>query len=153
MAKDFVRLLTKYSEVVLFSAAIPHQGGAHHVNLQWPDYWIALFAAEDYHVLDIIRPRIWEDPAIEPWYRQNMLFFVKNGSESANSLRGRGGLLTRVVHPDYYLLKVDYWNSPESLCRYPDSLLFFELMTRLTERVTNFLKRPLRILRTYLFRK
>ena len=28
--------------LVLFSAAAPHQGGAHHVNEQWPAYWAGL---------------------------------------------------------------------------------------------------------------
>lgn len=38
-APRFVESLTALAPVVLFSAAIPHQGGAHHVNEQWPDYW------------------------------------------------------------------------------------------------------------------
>lgn len=149
MADGFVRLLTHYSDCVLFSAAIPHQGGAHHVNLQWPDYWIARFAAMDYKVLDIIRPRIWEDQSIEPWYRQNTLLFMKNGCALANQAYAvpQESRLRRIVHPDYYLRKVDYWNSPASLGRYPSGLLFHELINRATKGVNAFLKWPLRFLR------
>jgi hypothetical protein len=32
--------------VVLFSAAIPYQGGTHHVNEQWPEYWAGNFEAK-----------------------------------------------------------------------------------------------------------
>jgi hypothetical protein len=31
-------------EVVLFSAAIPFQGGVGHINEQWPDYWVKYFS-------------------------------------------------------------------------------------------------------------
>jgi SAM-dependent methyltransferase len=37
-AEDFVDSLTRLAPVVLFSAAIPLQGGTHHLNEQWPDY-------------------------------------------------------------------------------------------------------------------
>src|SRR5699024_10679550 len=34
-ARTFVKSLTAQSDFVLFSAAVPHQGGRHHVNEQW----------------------------------------------------------------------------------------------------------------------
>ena len=37
-ARNFVSTLVKLSSVVLFSAAIPFQGGTHHVNEEWPDF-------------------------------------------------------------------------------------------------------------------
>jgi len=37
-AEQFVELLTRAAPVVLFSAAIPDQGGTHHVNEQWQSY-------------------------------------------------------------------------------------------------------------------
>src|ERR1051326_1233660 len=41
-AAGFVDLLVRSAPAVLFGAAIPGQGGVHHVNEQWPDYWRAL---------------------------------------------------------------------------------------------------------------
>lgn len=38
-----IESLTKSAPVVLFSAAIPDQGGDGHVNEQWPDYWSCIF--------------------------------------------------------------------------------------------------------------
>jgi SAM-dependent methyltransferase len=62
--------------VVLFSAAIPGQDGNGHINLQWPDYWRALFEAEGFRMFDPIRPRIREDAAIGWWYRQNLVLYA-----------------------------------------------------------------------------
>jgi SAM-dependent methyltransferase len=78
-AEDFVGLLCGLADVVLFSAAVPGQGGIGHVNEQWPAYWTGLFDRRGFEVSDTIRPRIWTDEAI-PWlYRQNVLLFTARG--------------------------------------------------------------------------
>ena len=59
--------------VVLFSAAIPGQGGVGHKNEQWPDYWANRFATHGYSVSGALRWRIWNDDRVENWYRQNLL--------------------------------------------------------------------------------
>ena len=74
----FVESLVKLSEVVLFSAALPHQGGTNHINEQWPNYWIALFEAQGYIAVDILRKRIWDNTDVEPWYAQNSFLFVRS---------------------------------------------------------------------------
>ena len=51
-ADDFIDSLTKLSDFVLFSAAIPFQGGIGHINEQWPTYWIALFEKRGYIAVD-----------------------------------------------------------------------------------------------------
>lgn len=76
-AKGFVSSLTSLSEFILFSAAIPYQGGIGHINEQWPDYWITLFENRGYVAIDIIRKRIWNDEKIPAWYRQNTFLFIK----------------------------------------------------------------------------
>jgi hypothetical protein len=55
-AEEFVTSLTALSDYVLFSAAIPFQGGINHLNEQWQHYWADLFAARGYGVHDFIRP-------------------------------------------------------------------------------------------------
>jgi SAM-dependent methyltransferase len=76
-ADQFVRSLTRHGDTVLFSAAIPGQGGFHHVNEQWPSYWIDRFANEGYRVFDVLRPAIWANAHVEFWYRQNILLFSR----------------------------------------------------------------------------
>ena len=71
--------LCDLAEVVLFSAAIPHQTGAGHINLQWPSYWARLFAACGYGFDGMIRRSIWDDDRVEPWYRQNLHIAARGG--------------------------------------------------------------------------
>ena len=74
-AETFVDTLTKAAPIVVFSAAVPEQGGVNHVNEQWPSYWIRKFAARGYVVEDCIRPAIWNDERVKWWYRQNIFVF------------------------------------------------------------------------------
>jgi SAM-dependent methyltransferase len=80
--RQFVKTLVSVAPIVLFSAAIPGQGGEDHRNTQWPQYWSALFAGHGYRRLDPIRFRILSDTRVESWYRQNTYLFA---SESAIS--------------------------------------------------------------------
>ncbi|MGO9303378.1 MAG: class I SAM-dependent methyltransferase [Candidatus Korobacteraceae bacterium] len=75
-ARYLIRGLTSLAPAVVFSAAIPGQGGLHHLNLQWPPYWQGLFAEHQYVRLDAIRPKIWRDQYINWWYRQNILLYA-----------------------------------------------------------------------------
>lgn len=78
-AQTFVDSLVRAAPLVLFSAAIPHQGGGggDHVNEQWPEYWIERFAKCDYVAYDCIRSLVWDDPSVAYYYAQNAFVFVK----------------------------------------------------------------------------
>lgn len=75
-AADFVASLTRLAPVVLFSAAVPYQGGQGHLNERWPEFWARRFAAAGFAVADAVRPRVWNNPAVRVWYAQNTLLFV-----------------------------------------------------------------------------
>jgi hypothetical protein len=75
-AETFVDNLAQHGRVILFSAAIPGQGGEHHVNEQPLEYWRAKFAARGYDVFDFLRPRIRDERTIAFCYRYNALLFV-----------------------------------------------------------------------------
>jgi SAM-dependent methyltransferase len=76
LADTFVAALTALAPAVLFSAAIPFQGGAGHVNERWPSDWAARFAHHDYVALDVVRPRVWTDERVAFWYAQNTILYV-----------------------------------------------------------------------------
>ncbi len=76
-ADTFVESLVSAGKVILFSAAVPNQGGLHHVNEQWPTYWQEKFASRGYVCVDCLRPYMWEDPTVDWWYAQNILLYVK----------------------------------------------------------------------------
>jgi SAM-dependent methyltransferase len=103
-AEDFVGSLSALAPCILFSAAIPHQGGLNHLNEQWPEYWVELFAGHGYAVVDAIRPRAWTRPGIAFWYRQNTFIFARPEVLAARPLlaaareRTNESMLS-VVHP------------------------------------------------------
>jgi SAM-dependent methyltransferase len=102
-APGLVTSLVGLSAIVLFSAAIPGQGGHHHVNEQWPDYWEALFAEHGYVAVDCIRGAIWDDMGVDVWYRQNTLLYVaadRLASLPALVATTTGAMPRRVVHPE-----------------------------------------------------
>jgi SAM-dependent methyltransferase len=75
-AETFIETLVRHGDTILFSAAVPGQGGVHHVNEQWPSYWAALFRTHGYEPFDVLRTNVWEDESVEFWYRQNLLIFA-----------------------------------------------------------------------------
>ncbi len=75
-ADGLVADLVGLAPAVLFSAAVPGQGGVHHVNEQWPSYWIERFAACGYQAWDGVRPVVWDDPEVAFYYAQNAFLFV-----------------------------------------------------------------------------
>lgn len=72
-AASFVRDLCGLAPTVVFSAAIPGQGGTGHINEQWPEYWRSLFATNGYSMSGAFRFKIWTDPRVENWYCQNLM--------------------------------------------------------------------------------
>ncbi len=72
----FVDNLTRHGDVVLFSAAVPHQGGEHHVNEQPPEYWRRRFAERGYAVFDCIRPGLAGRSDVKAWYRFNTYLYA-----------------------------------------------------------------------------
>jgi SAM-dependent methyltransferase len=72
-ASDLVDWLVGLAPIVVFSAAIPGQGGEGHVNEQRPEWWRDLFHAGGLPITGALRWQVWGDDRIEPWYRQNLL--------------------------------------------------------------------------------
>lgn len=75
-APALVEWLISSAEKVVFSAAIPQQGGKGHINEQWPRYWKELFENFGFKRYDHLRARIVHDPEIPWWYRQNLFLFA-----------------------------------------------------------------------------
>jgi hypothetical protein len=107
-ASDFILLLTKLSDSVLFGAAYPRQGGINHVNEQKPSYWAKIFTKYGYVPYDLFRPAFWGDNDIEYWYQQNTFLYVKKNSALENILIHNGNYEIKninfmdCVHPNLF---------------------------------------------------
>ncbi len=91
-AEIFVDGLVRHGDVILFSAAVPNQGGEHHVNEQPPEYWRRRFASRGYKVFDWIRPLIAMNREVKAWYRFNTFIYANAQGQkrlSQSMLAGR----------------------------------------------------------------
>ncbi len=100
-----VRYLCQSAPVVLFSAAIPCQGGEGHRNEQWQSYWASRFAAEGYAPRLALRAAIWRDDRVEFWYQQNLVLYVAP-SHAALFPLGSGDAMVDAIHPRLYNIRV-----------------------------------------------
>lgn len=101
-AEHFVDTLAKHGDVIVFSAAIPKQGGQNHVNEQWLSFWKNKFNTVNYTLYDVLRPAIWTNPKVDVWYKQNMVVFCKDGHPLNQKLRALSSGYVDVVHPDLF---------------------------------------------------
>lgn len=107
-AEGFVQNLTEISDVVLFSAAIPFQGGTNHINEQWQSYWAEIFEKFGYVPVDCIRHQVDKLAGVILCYVQNSLIYVKESSLHQYPLlydyyvKHHGQQILDYVHPMWY---------------------------------------------------
>jgi SAM-dependent methyltransferase len=78
-AENFIDMLTAHGPLVLFSAAVPGQGGEHHINEQPLEYWRQKFRRRGYIAIDYVRPQVIENYQIQHWYRYNIVLYSQEG--------------------------------------------------------------------------
>lgn len=120
LAEQFVKTLVGLGNVVLFSAALPGQGGTYHINEQYPEFWAAIFKKFNFLPVDYLREKIWNMDGIEYWYKQNSMIYIHAdvihdyGILFENSKMVNPDYLFR-LHPDLYNLKTKKLNQTDSL--------------------------------------
>jgi SAM-dependent methyltransferase len=121
-AKSLVADLTSLAPCVLFSAAVPGQGGTQHINEQYLPYWIDLFQRHTYQAIDSIRPRVLGNDSVEWFYQQNIVMFVDSKHPLLNQNFPKA---QSFIHPVLYertrqavpLLKTIVRSFPEAVYR------------------------------------
>lgn len=104
-AEYLIEQITSVTNKILFSAAIPLQGGTGHINEQWQSYWAEKFIKHSFYPNLDIRNAYWNNKQIAPYFRQNMLIYerINNVNESYKTNDELENLLN-IVHPQMYLL-------------------------------------------------
>ncbi len=72
-----VKNIIKHGDFIIFSAAQPGQGGTNHINEQEILFWKKIFNDNGYLAFDFPRNIIKDKKNIMPWYRYNMILYVK----------------------------------------------------------------------------
>jgi SAM-dependent methyltransferase len=86
--------LVRHGDLIIFSAAVPGQGGEHHVNERAYAYWRDMFVARDYQLYDSIRPLLRNESDVEPWYRYNTFVYANRSGAQRLTAQARSCLLT-----------------------------------------------------------
>jgi SAM-dependent methyltransferase len=97
-AHSFASELTELAPVLLWSAAIPGQGGINHINEKWPEYWREIFASLGFTLIDCFRHQLWQDRRVTWWYAQNIFLYAQDSIANVYMHSHREWPLS-VVHP------------------------------------------------------
>ena len=120
-ADNLIDILTRHSDIILFSAAIPGQGGQFHINEKWPEYWQRKFANKGYSAFDILRDKFWNNENVEWWYRQNMLIYAKHNTENLLGIKASDNSIMSRIHPELFKFQIErteyYKQSQENYMR------------------------------------
>lgn len=120
-AEGFVADLVALAPAILFSAAIPGQGGVGHRNERWQSYWAKLFAGHGYAAYDLVRPAIWTDDVIPAWYRQNTVLYLDHSTGATLGLVPTDPSHIDRVHPLF-------WERANRELRYANALPESEIL-------------------------
>ena len=133
-AKMFVDFLTKLAPIVVFSAAVPGQGGTAHLNEQWQSYWLNLFKARGYQPMDFIRRSVWDNPNVCWWYAQNLLVYVDEKYAEQRGIKVEHNMPVNLIHPRFLQEALRSENiAPE--------IVFRAIPAAMKRRLRSFLKR------------
>jgi SAM-dependent methyltransferase len=118
LAPTLVDSLVRLAPVVVFSSAIPHQSGTGHINEQWPEFWVSLFAERGYSAVDCLRKRLWNDRRVRYFYAQNAVVYVEEDKLQGYPLLAAAHALDptpplHIVHPHLYRSALSRFPPPE----------------------------------------
>jgi SAM-dependent methyltransferase len=104
VGRRLVSFLCASADVVVWSAAVPGQGGYGHINERSQDYWVKIFAGHGFEGYDLIRPQIWDEQRIAPYYRQNILIFGNAAGQKKHGLTF-APYIAAIVHPEILAMR------------------------------------------------
>lgn len=123
-AGNFIASLCDLGDIILFSAAIPGQEGTLHYNEQYPEFWIELFARNNFSPYDCIRQQVWTNDKVSWWYRQNIMFFINDkAKEKYLSIIKEEQSVLSMVHPELLKYKSAKADNYEKILQNPFTAL------------------------------
>ncbi|MCY4044376.1 MAG: sulfotransferase [Cellvibrionales bacterium] len=127
-AKPFVDSLCQASDMIIFGAAVPWQGGEGHVNEQMQSYWQRLFLDNGYACIDFFRPALWSDREIEWWYRQNTFLYVRKTHAYLDTLTTQAEAMrlpSDLIHPEF-LYSRTFWDNHKRDPEFANKLMSYD---------------------------
>lgn len=81
-SEEIVRFLAESAEIIVFSAAVPRQGGLGHINEQWHNHWHTVFSKYGFTYFDGFKPFLISDERVHYWLIQNLFIYVRKDKAS-----------------------------------------------------------------------
>jgi SAM-dependent methyltransferase len=81
VSEPLICLLTRVSDVVIFSAAVPEQDGEGHINSRNRTFWHEQFEKYNFFLRDSIRSQIRDHANVGKWYALNTVDYVRSTVE------------------------------------------------------------------------
>ena len=99
---SFCEELVSFKSPILFSAAIPGQGGQGHVNERLPSFWMNEFKRLGFIPTDCLHPHIWVDNRLPFWFKQNPILIVPEEQQQRypHHLKPTNFKLFDRIHPE-----------------------------------------------------
>jgi hypothetical protein len=136
-SNNLIKCLTSSAPIVIFSAAIPEQGGTGHINCMNRGYWHDLFLKHNFRIVDSIRKNLRDSNDLALWYKLNLLDYVIKDNKKVDNEDVIKNLIDSESYSSSMLYKVQNENIVnEAYLRYPLVKQYFQLR--------NFLKGILR---------
>lgn len=82
ISATFVACLCQLSDIVVFSAAQPGQGGEMHINERRVSWWAQQFAGHGYSAFDSLRPMLADAAGVSPWYKFNSVIYANPAGQA-----------------------------------------------------------------------
>jgi len=89
---QIIDYLTKCSDLIIFSAAIPRQGGLGHCNEQRHAYWHQKFYERGFCFYDGFKTEVLDNDRIVYWLRQNLFIYYNDKSKKRESFNKRNNI-------------------------------------------------------------
>ena len=120
ISQTLIKYLTKCSPVVVFSAAVPFQGGHGHINCRSRGFWHNIFIKHNFQLLDSLRNKLRENDNLAIWYKLNMLDYVSKDKHAIDLDNSIKNIIESESYASSLFYKTDTLNSRnEAYLKYP----------------------------------
>ena len=85
-AKKIIRYICKTSNMIIFSAAIPGQGGYNHMNEKPMNYWVAKLEDNEFYVFDVFREQLNSIKNLPFYYCNNLILGISKNYYEENKV-------------------------------------------------------------------
>jgi SAM-dependent methyltransferase len=126
-SEHLIKCLTSCAPIVIFSAAVPGQGGHGHINCADRGFWHQLFVKYNFKVVDSLRKKLRDNAGLAIWYKLNVLDYISTERETIKEVDVIKNLIDSESYSSSLFYKIDNENSiNQAYLKYPVVKQYFQ---------------------------